>query len=410
MYFTKKMFSILTLVLLTMVMLTTPGITQEKQGDTPFLVLKLDKVQLLIDGEKSENNPTLNTELLYRFIDGKYGMEAELMSFGFVTKGFESKQGETGNISIRFIPEHTKTSYNSESNQITTEFNAKIHYPLIDKIMGFKQSSESEKEQDNFRSFTEIFSGVITCRLDSRPDMKNKEEQPIRIKMSMEMKIAEKAVGAFEYAVVSEVAEGRVLWPLYVKKTMNVQPVFVEYVPDTGCSLGGGMATTGGSWDIMKEYAYDIWNRCCLHLNLLPPVYVANDDWRILSLGEAWALRASYDDPNAVEIFFTETFDPIGTWGGGATWGSGTANTQIITCDANLPINLYNVAHELGHSLNLMHPSNWPWNSTPGSLMEPSGFCLDNPDLMSQENCDNISNPLIYWTLTYYNCTENPNM
>ena len=322
MYTTKKMIGIIILVLFTIVISTSPGITQEKLGDTPFLLLKLDKVQLMIDGVKSKNNPTLNTELLYRFSDGKFGMEAELMSFGFVTNGFESKRGKTGNISIRFLPEHTKTTYNSKSNLITTEFEAEIHYPLIDKIMGFKEPGESKEIQDNFRSFTETISGVITCRLDRRPDIKDKKEQTLRVIMDMKMNIAEKAVGAFEYAVVSEFElEATIVWPLYFQKVINVQPVFVEYVPDTGCSLGGGVASTGGSWDIMKEYADDIWSRCCLHLNLLPPVYVADDDWRILSSGEADALRSSYDDPNAVEIFFTETFDPIGTWGGGATWG-----------------------------------------------------------------------------------------
>jgi hypothetical protein len=408
---TQKVIGLLAVVLLTMGMVAAPVIAQDKQGDIPYLVLKFDEVPLLINGERSDIKTSLNTELLYRFVDGRYGKEAELMSFGFVTHGFYSKLGETGNISVRFIPESIKSYYSTRSNQITTYFEAEVHYPLIDQIMGFKQSEESKEGQDNFLSYTESFSGVIRCRLGARPHMQYKEEQSIGIAMDMEMKIAKKAVGAIEYVALKKYEiEASIVWPLYFKKAINVQPVFVEYTPDTGCSLGGSVVSTGGSWDIMKEYAYDIWNRCCLHLNLLPPVYVTNDDWRILSSGEAWALRTSYDHPNAVEVFFTETFDPIGTWGGGATWGSGTANTKIITCDSNLPINLYNLAHELGHSLNLMHPSSWPWNSSPGSLMEPSGFCMDNPSLMSKFNCDNISNPLIYYMLTKYPCVQNPNM
>lgn len=116
---------------------------------------------------------------------------------------------------------------------------------------------------------------------------------------------------------------------------------------------------------------------------------------------------AAYDNTGAVEVFFVEVSDPVGLHGGGVCYSGGTANTKIITYDTNLPINLYNLAHELGHALNLSHP---PGNSTPGSLMEPSGFCADNPALMSNQNCDNASNPLFYYVLTTKSCTRSINM
>ncbi|MDY6854177.1 MAG: hypothetical protein SWO11_05645 [Thermodesulfobacteriota bacterium] len=405
----KKMIWLLTLLLFGMTMLTGSGFAQEVE--TPYLILNLEKVQLLFNGNKAEENSSMDMELLYELSGGQSKMKATLLSHGFVSHGFNSSYGATGNISLRFIPGQTKTTYNQSTDQIITEFVSEIHYPLIDKIMGFEQPIKDYVVQDNFRSFTEKASGVITCQLEDQPDLKSMKQQPIRAVVGIKVKVDEKVVGSIEYIESNNnPVVGSIIWPIYLKETIKVQPVFVEYIPDTGCSLGGGVATTGGSWEIMKGYAFDIWNRCCLQMNFLPPVYVANDDWRILSAGEAGALRASYDDPNAVEVFFVETFDPVGTWGGGATWSSGTANTQIITCDSNLPINLYNVAHELGHSLNLMHPSSPPFNSTPSSLMEPSGFCLDNPDLMSQENCDNISNPLIYWTISKFQCITDPNM
>nr|WP_320190148.1 hypothetical protein [uncultured Desulfobacter sp.] len=412
MNYTTKLAGVLAaMLMLAIAMSPIHSLAQDLRGDTPYLVLKADKVQLQIDGKMAKDNPTLNTELVYRLDYSNSGMEAELMSFGFVTKGFKSKVGHTGNISVRFIPERTKTSYNQKLNQIMTKFEAEIHYPLIDKIVGFQEPDENKVEQDNFRPFTETASGVIVCSLDRQPNLRNKEKQGLRSTIDMTTKIEDRVVGAIEYVELNK-AElvGTIVWPLYFRKTINVQPVFVGYTPDTGCSLGGSGVSTGGSWETAKEYAFDIWYRCCLRLRFLPPVYVSNDDWRILSPTEAGALRASYDDPNAIEIFFTENFDPIGKWGGGATWGSGTANAQIVTCDANLPINLYNVAHELGHGLGLKHPSQWPYNTTPGSLMEPSGFCLDNPELMSQKNCDNISNPLIYWSLSISNCSQTPNM
>lgn len=139
----------------------------------------------------------------------------------------------------------------------------------------------------------------------------------------------------------------------------------------------------------------------------MPPVYVENDDYRILSSAEEANIRAEYNDANAVEVFFVEVSDPVGLHGGGVCFSSGTANAQIITYDTNLPINLYNLAHELGHALGLFHP---PGNSTPGSLMEPSGFCADNPALMSGENCDNASNPLLTTRIPLTLCIRNTNM
>jgi len=151
-----------------------------------------------------------------------------------------------------------------------------------------------------------------------------------------------------------------------------------------------------------------MWDRCCIGLDFLPVVYIYNNDYRILSSAESFSLLSLYDDPDSVEVFFVEVSDPVGMWGGGASFSSGTANAKVITFDTNLPINLYNLAHELGHSLGLYHPS-WG-NSTPGSLMEPSGFCADNPALMSSENCKNASNPLLVFKTPFRFCKKNPNM
>ena len=66
------------------------------------------------------------------------------------------------------------------------------------------------------------------------------------------------------------------------------------------------------------------------------------------------------------------------------------------------------LAHELGHALGLGHP---PGNSSENSLMEPSGFCLDNPALMSKKNCDNADNPLLKTRFfPLYLCIRNTNM
>jgi hypothetical protein len=110
------------------------------------------------------------------------------------------------------------------------------------------------------------------------------------------------------------------------------------------------------------------------------------------------------DDDDCIELFFVYDFDPQDRWGGGATWGSGTASAKIISSDGNARggVDLTHLAHELGHVLGLLHPgsparpSAQPASS--GTLMCPSGYLNDNPQINSQENKDLLSNPL----LTFY--------
>lgn len=115
---------------------------------------------------------------------------------------------------------------------------------------------------------------------------------------------------------------------------------------------------------------------------------------------EATALKAEVDDADCVEVFFVREFSPASMWGGGATWGLGTANTKIISSDGNAVggIDLTHLAHEIGHAIGLPHPTGAAGVST-NTLMCPSGWMNDNPKRNSQENKDNIVNPLFTFTL-----------
>ncbi len=111
-------------------------------------------------------------------------------------------------------------------------------------------------------------------------------------------------------------------------------------------------------------------------------------------------LLAEVNDDQCVEVYFIDDFSPESSHGGGATWGSGTASAKIITSDGNARggIDKTHLAHELGHVAGLHHPNAAATASlTPGStgtLMCPSGWMNDNPQVNSQENKDNLSNPL----------------
>ena|GEM_PF-1741131 len=111
------------------------------------------------------------------------------------------------------------------------------------------------------------------------------------------------------------------------------------------------------------------------------------------------------DEAGCVEVFFIESFDPQGTHGGGATVGSGTSSAKIISSDNNavFGIDLTHLAHELGHVVGLGHPGN-PGGLTAGStgtLMCPSGFMNDNPQVNSRDNRDNASNPLFRFRFSF---------
>ena len=351
----------------------------------------------------------VNGEVVYRIVPLARGMVFELNTFRMTGTSVKTGKGESGSLSLMLKPQSAKSSYDAKRKTITSEFLAELHYPLIDKVKGYMVPKDGERERDDFRSYTETISLKLTVRLKEAPTLdrqrKLKEGADIEITSAG---IKEKVLG--EISQISskfKVIDVTVFPKFYLKQALNIQPVFIRYTPAEGCFGGSTTATTGGSYATLRDKSIEMWNRCCIGLNFLEPVYVNNGNYRILSSTEEANLLAEYDDPNAVEVFFVEIGDPIGIHGGGASYSSGTANAKVITYDTNLPINLYNLAHELGHSMGLFHP---PGNSTVGSLMEPSGFCADNPALMSKQNCDNASNPMMHSYVPLTLCTRHTNM
>jgi hypothetical protein len=400
-------------VILGVLCFTVPGFSQEKEEGT--MVIKFEKDNVNVEANSGKATTKFGGEVVYHVSQTTDETTFQLKSLSLVTLPVKTTQGDSGNISVLLKPGSTKSKYTRRTMTISSEFTVDVHYPLIDKIKGFKKIKEEEKEGDDFRSYTESFTGTLTCSFRDKPQVDRKKEVKKSAKIKLKMKLKKKDIpqdtmdnirdigGDFDAV---EVKVYPIWW--FFRKTLNVQPVFIRYTPATGVCCGGGpTATTGGSYTILRDRAIEMWDRCCIALNFLPPVYIQNNNYRILSAAEAAPLRATYDNANAVEVYIVEVSDPVGMWGGGASFSSGTANAYVITFDTNLPINLLNLAHELGHSLGLWHP---PWNSTPGSLMEPSGFTLDNPPLMSDQNCNNASNPLVYYTIIPTACSRNTNM
>lgn len=409
MYVFKSRRAIILFIILGVVCFTVPGFSQQKEGGT--MIIKFEKEKVNVEANNGKATTKFEGEIAYHVSQTASGMIFKLKSLGFVALPVKTKRGDSGNISILLKPGSTETKYTPKNQTITSSFTVEVHYPLINKIKGYKKMRQKEKELDDFRPYTESFTGTLICRFKDKPllDRKKEVKNSAKIHLKMKVKMKERVLDNIRAIVGNfETIEAQFFPFFHLRKTINIQPVFIRFTPDTGVCCGGGpTATTGGSFTILRDRAIEMWDRCCISLNFLPPVFIQNNNYRVLSAAEAGGLRASHNNPNAVEVFFVEVSDPVGMWGGGASFDSGTANAQVITFDTNLPINLLNLAHELGHSLGLWHP---PGNSTPGSLMEPSGFTLDNPTLMSDQNCDNASNPLVYYSIVPTPCTRNTNM
>jgi hypothetical protein len=150
------------------------------------------------------------------------------------------------------------------------------------------------------------------------------------------------------------------------------------------------------------------WKKADLIFNWKAWQTVFANDLFEFSQSEASDLRATFDDPQCVEVFFVDSFSPSPFWGGGASFDSGTASAQIISTDENADfgVDLTHLAHELGHAVSLCHPSDSYCEARPemnpastGTLMCPSGFNNDNPTINSVENENNINNPLMTFGL-----------
>ncbi|MFL0804067.1 MAG: hypothetical protein K6L81_10120 [Agarilytica sp.] len=188
-------------------------------------------------------------------------------------------------------------------------------------------------------------------------------------------------------------------WRIEVAKRLCVQPVrFSRLIWNypliswdyTGAGLGFGQPEANSQWakaDVV--FTWRDWKT------------VYNPTLFNFSTSEAYDVMDTVDDDDCVEVFFVEGDNGMhNNWGGGASFWGGESYTKIISSDGNVDagVDFNHLAHELGHSMDLPHPTAFNSSST-NTLMCPSGFANDNPDRNSQENEDNLSNPLFTFAL-----------
>lgn len=358
-----------------------------------FLISKLDNLPIKITLEKKGIKSRIRGEIVFLcFLSEKNQPKLAIDSFNITTDSVRTSIGDSGRLSMKLGEEApVMASYNHKSGKLDAKFRVQLHYPLMDKKLGWKSSGE-----DYFVPHTETYLATLEGEFEKPLEPRHYKVEILRATLILKPykekpRIADLAIRAdlllpTQIVIISGV--------LSIIRRLPIRPVFIGK-PSTLPYLAG---PTGESFYPLLDRANEIWKKCCIQFDVLcPPRYVENGDYRVLTIAEAPNLLSEVDEEDAIEVFVVDSWDPADTYGGGATWSSGTAEAKIITCDNQLPLNKNHLAHELGHVLGLHHPGVTD-TLIPGcvdSIMEPSGFYADNPSEQCWKNCRNASNPLL---------------
>lgn len=388
----------------------------KEQEERYFLVGNLDDVRAVVATDAGEQQTSFKGEIAFVAEPDERGdLSLVLTRLNLVSSGVATKKGESGVIGLNLAEPEYKGTYDPRTSQFSVEFESTLHYSQIDEIKGYIPSKS--EEGDLFLSYTESMTGKIEGKLPEA--MKAADEGDVTMNAEIRLELDRSVVGSIQNMVVY-LDITKLWWYLETSPTeiLLVQPVFIGTGPSDP-------SATGTVYNTLLERSAEIWDRCgtvrCISIRSKTPIYINNNAYRVLnSETEAANLRAEVNVADAVEVFVVERWDPYYD-GGGACWSSGTASAKIVTCDQQLAVpcpmpaglwgcsvaeggscgdvNYYHLAHELGHALNLLHPGDYRSGmvtGSSGSILEPSGFCRDNPDVQSARNCRSASSPLLY--------------
>ena len=417
------------LSLLVSTLVATPSWAKKNRDDATFALvntvrtqanLAVDRKVQKVDGKFNiliEGSPELARLGIW------YVRDISLALFGVdygefgAAKDQKKSSGVVGFTLERAHPgQKTMVRYDHKSNTLRGQLRGVVDSALLSS---FGKAPLPGKRENIKGSYEHLFAVPIQKALLNfelklrRPLPRRAIRKPIKVPGTIKYEIIVEELP--EYKMPSYVITGIIPWkfdfiPLLfieVARKLCLQPVRIQSSktdPDpTGGSLAFGLPGAETQWG-KADVIFDVrdWQT------------VTNGDWKIASAGgnyasaEENAIKQSVESDDCIEIFFVENNDPVSAHGGGVTWGSGLASSQIIMSDKNgSGLDFWPLGHELGHVMGLAHPgmgtpnAGWPnqIDASSGTLMCASGFFADNPAINSQENKDNISNPLFTFSI-----------
>ncbi len=384
------------------------------------LLIKLKNIAALVVTDTEKQKSQINGELLFSIKSENNDMALTIEEVNLTATSVSAKEANTGQLSINLRKQEPAKF--SQDGKFEASFQTNLHYPLIDKQRGY-QKTETEN-QDYFVPFVDTAVGRFRGQIMDKIDISGDKSHQQRVKLTLNLDlVAEEFPWVKEITVDDFMTTATLIQLFGFCKKLPIQPVFIR-------SGRTDTSPSGWSFDTMMQSAKCIWRKCCIFFNVLPPIYVDKARYKVLGTTEVYNLLNEVPQSNAVAIFVAESMSTslYTSWGGGATFGSGTANAQIVTSDAQLrvpdpshpghflgAINVNHLAHELGHVMGLTHPSvaaNPPMTGTgtAGTVLEGSGFYKDNPHSQSENNCTQVGNPLFAITLMRWEsrCIRNP--
>lgn len=268
-----------------------------------------------------------------------------------------------------------------------------------------------DPEQDTIEIPTMEATLEVQIDVGELGELSRAREKPVEMRMGARMKLAAAAsdrldVRAFDVSVSSSYLQAQlVFWPwIEIGRRLCIQPVrifsffggFPVFFHLSGDGLAFGQPGNNTQWakaDVV--FTYRDW------------ITLFRSQYSTLTSDEVFDLLDEVNVDDCIEVYFVDRFSPQDMFGGGATAGSGTASAKVVSSDENADfgVDLTHLAHEVGHVLGLPHPTATNSSST-NTLMCPSGFNNDNPKRNSQENKNNLSNPLL--TFTFKLLTSGP--
>jgi hypothetical protein len=301
-----------------------------------------------------------------------------LRHLGLTSEGIEVSQGQTGSLSILGISGRGALSKTDGEWVLDMPISASVHYRAIEELLPF------DVKDDRYIPRSETFAGRVTGKLEV---INPGDSASLRFKdgSSLKLEYSEGGLGwirnfsvpfqGLTLSLVNPSSEGEAEFKL------KVQPIGFK-------STDGDPTPSGVQWSNQLKQAAVVWRRCGVSLEVQNFITVVSATRKTSS--DPLVVRGT-EDPEAatVEVYFTaaEMAD-----GGGIALSCGSALAAIVVSDQQTDeLNL--VAHEIGHILNGVHPTDpaaaGEWNGEPGSVMEPVELIPTSLLALGANSCGN---------------------